>query len=147
MRNLYSPTGRQSSRCIELISPFFLPFRVCTKSRCERPPAAFGRSPPHEGENSVVSPSVRGTARAALTASAGGSLTPTFCAKYARTQNSVLNGYESSWSGHDVVVALNHFGFEGRDEIRHGIKKSFQLRKTWTDERYRAEFAAFGFDY
>jgi hypothetical protein len=28
---------------------------------CERPPAAFGGSPPHEGEN-LISPSVRGSA-------------------------------------------------------------------------------------
>jgi hypothetical protein len=27
------------------------------KMVCERPPAAFGGSPPHEGENKVISPS------------------------------------------------------------------------------------------
>src|SRR5262245_10240061 len=27
------------------------------KSQCERPPAAFGRSPPHEGEIRLMSPS------------------------------------------------------------------------------------------
>jgi hypothetical protein len=30
--------------------------------RCEPPPAAFGGSPPHEGENNVIVPLVRGTA-------------------------------------------------------------------------------------